>query len=194
MGMPLLTPPPTQEAAGETSWLDYYFKLTKFTNLLGLGPYISNDDTMATTVYPTWVSSSASNLPINISSGSFSFIPATGILYATGFDGTIGNVVPNTGKFTVLESSGAFGCNGKTPQTAASTVGASTTSGTGASAPAGGAGIAAGGWSSAADRDAAIGAINSIASAVNSIAGVVNANANAIDTINAILSANGIAV
>lgn len=95
-----LPPVPTQSETGSTQWLDYYFRLNKFTQLLGIGPYITNDDTKTTTVYPTWVTGSDDNLPVTISKTKLTFIPSTGIFSSTGFDGTIGTVTKRTGAFT----------------------------------------------------------------------------------------------
>ena len=48
---------------------------------------ITNDTTTATTVYPTWVTTTTGNLPAKTSSTKLSFVPSTGTLSATKFAG-----------------------------------------------------------------------------------------------------------
>ena len=48
---------------------------------------ITDDTTTATTVYPTWVTTTTGNLPAKISSTKLSFVPSTGTLSATKFAG-----------------------------------------------------------------------------------------------------------
>ena len=48
---------------------------------------ITDDTTTATTVYPTWVTTTTGNLPAKISSTKLSFVPSTGRLTATSYAG-----------------------------------------------------------------------------------------------------------
>lgn len=45
---------------------------------------ISNNNSLASTVYPTWVTGAGGNLPQNVSSTRLSFVPSTGVLSVTG--------------------------------------------------------------------------------------------------------------
>jgi hypothetical protein len=49
---------------------------------------VVNDTTTAATMYPTWVTATAGDLPTKVSSTKLSFVPSTGILSATGFAGS----------------------------------------------------------------------------------------------------------
>lgn len=80
MPMKQLIPAPTAEPIGTMPWLDYYFKLGRFANALGTGPFITDDTTSNIKVYPTWVADKTGNSPINISSTKLFFNPSTRIL------------------------------------------------------------------------------------------------------------------
>jgi hypothetical protein len=70
---------------------------------------ITDDTTTATSVYPTWVTTTTGNLPQKTSSTKMSFVPSTGILTATGFagalNGSVGATTASTGAFTTLSAS-----------------------------------------------------------------------------------------
>lgn len=58
---------------------------------------ITNDIATATTVYPTWVSTTTGNLPQKTSSTKLSFVPSTGVLTAVTFSGALsGNATTAT--------------------------------------------------------------------------------------------------
>jgi hypothetical protein len=65
---------------------------------------ITDNTSSSSTWYPTIVSSTSGNLPQTTSSTQLSFVPSTGILTATGFNGahngTVGATTANTGAFT----------------------------------------------------------------------------------------------
>lgn len=48
---------------------------------------ITNDTSTASSVYPTWVTANTGNLPQKVTSTKLSFVPSTGILTASGFNG-----------------------------------------------------------------------------------------------------------
>jgi len=50
---------------------------------------ITDDGTTAVSVFPTWVTATAGNMPTKITSTKLSFIPSTGVLTATSFNGTL---------------------------------------------------------------------------------------------------------
>lgn len=55
------------------------------TNAVNIG--ITDDTTTATSVYPTWVTTTTGNLPAKTASTKLSFVPSTGVLSATSFSG-----------------------------------------------------------------------------------------------------------
>jgi hypothetical protein len=59
--------------------------VTNATNAVNIG--ITDDTTTNATMYPTWVTTTTGNLPVNTSSTKFSFNPSTGTLSATVFSG-----------------------------------------------------------------------------------------------------------
>jgi hypothetical protein len=59
---------------------------TNATNATNIG--ITDDTTTATTVYPTWVTTTTGNLPAKTASTKLSFVPSTGTLTATTFSGS----------------------------------------------------------------------------------------------------------
>ncbi len=75
-----LFPAPTAEPMGSRPWLDYFFRLSRYTNALGVGPEITDDTTSNIKVYPTWVADKTGNSPISISSTKLFFNPVTRIL------------------------------------------------------------------------------------------------------------------
>lgn len=50
---------------------------------------ITDDAATAVSVFPTWVTATAGNMPTKITSTKLSFIPSTGVLTATSFNGTL---------------------------------------------------------------------------------------------------------
>lgn len=62
----------------------------------------TNDTTTTTSVFPTFVGANSGNNPIKVTSAKLSFVPSTGVLSATGFNGALtGNVTGNvTGNLT----------------------------------------------------------------------------------------------
>jgi len=50
---------------------------------------ITDDGTTAVSVFPTWVTATAGNMPTRITSTKLSFIPSTGVLTATSFNGSL---------------------------------------------------------------------------------------------------------
>jgi hypothetical protein len=77
---------------------------TTATNATNVG--VTDDTTTATTVYPTWVTSTSGNLPIKTASTRLSFVPSTGVLTATSFAGA--------GAFTTLSASSTVSGTGFT--------------------------------------------------------------------------------
>jgi hypothetical protein len=49
---------------------------------------ITDDTSTATSVYPTWVTTTTGDLPQKVSSTKLTFVPSTGVLSATGFSGS----------------------------------------------------------------------------------------------------------
>lgn len=76
---------------------------TNATNATNTG--ITDDIATATSVYPTWVTTTTGNLPQKVSSTKFSFVPSTGIVTATGFSGALtGNVTGTASNATLAAS------------------------------------------------------------------------------------------
>ena len=73
---------------------------------------ITDDTTTATTVYPTWVTTTTGNLPAKTASTKLSFVPSTGVLSATSFSGSgssLTNIVTSNVAGTGISVSGATG-------------------------------------------------------------------------------------
>ncbi len=117
------------------------FNASRAKTSSGSNAVLVADDTATNgTMYPMFANGIAGHLQVKTSSSKWTYNPSTGRITAT-----------------QLVATGAFGCNGQTPQTAFASGGA---------APAGGTGTAAGGWDTAAHRDAAITLLNNIRSAL----------------------------
>jgi hypothetical protein len=82
---------------------------TNATNATNIG--ITDDTTTATTVYPTWVTTTTGNLPAKTASTKFSFIPSTGYLTVTGLTSPIIN---NPTVTNYIESVVSIGNSGTT--------------------------------------------------------------------------------
>jgi hypothetical protein len=91
--------------------------VTNATNATNIG--ITDDTTTATSVYPTWVTTTTGNLPQKTASTKLSFVPSTGVLSATSFTGA------GTG-LTGTASSLSIGGNAATATSATSATTATT--------------------------------------------------------------------
>lgn len=91
--------------------------VTNATNAVNIG--ITDDTTTATSVYPTWVTTTTGNLPAKTASTKLSFVPSTGVLSATSFSGA------GTG-LTGTASSLSIGGNAATATSATSATTATT--------------------------------------------------------------------
>jgi hypothetical protein len=66
---------------------------------------VTDDNGLGTTVYPVWVGATTGNNPIKLSSTKISFVPSTGALTATSFNGSVSGPVSGAITATTLSAS-----------------------------------------------------------------------------------------
>jgi hypothetical protein len=78
---------------------------------------ITDDTTTATSVYPTWVTTTTGNLPQKTSSTKLSFVPSTGVLSATTFNGVWNGTAIGIGYGGTGQTTATAGFNALSPIT-----------------------------------------------------------------------------